>query len=172
MGSNKWTEGEFYDIQRTAMINKYIPGGKNDIALVKIKQRFQFNEHVKPVPIRSSFVGGGENVTVSGWGRMNANDTSPSPNLRFATYETMTNEECLKAGEPFSYLAKYSSVLCTKSRANERTCRGDSGGPLVMKGELVAIVSFGQRGCPSGLPNGYIRVAHYLEWINGQIVEV
>lgn len=172
VGSIKWAEGDFYEVQEIVLVRKYISGGKNDIALLKIKESFRFNDHVKPVPIRSSFVGGGENVTVSGWGRLQANDTSPSEYLQFVTYETMTNDECSREREPFSYLAKYSAVLCTKSLAGERTCRGDSGGPLVLNGELVGIVSFGQRGCPLGLPNGFIRVAHYLEWINDHISEI
>nr|CAD7461461.1 unnamed protein product [Timema tahoe] len=47
--------------------------------------------------------------------------------------------------------------------------RGDSGGPLVANGALVGIVSWGQP-CALGVPDVYVRVSDYIDWIYNNIV--
>nr|CAD7405455.1 unnamed protein product [Timema cristinae] len=46
---------------------------------------------------------------------------------------------------------------------------GDSGGPLVANGALVGIVSWGQP-CALGVPDVYVRVSDYIDWIYNNIV--
>ncbi len=69
-------------------------------------------------------------------------------------------------------------TLCAAARADDGTialrkdsCQGDSGGPLTRAGDrdgdarvLVGLVSSG-RGCGSGTPGLYTRVAYYEAWI-------
>lgn len=53
-------------------------------------------ENTKVVELSEEEVKPETKITVSGWGKTRANDTSISPLLYYATFTTISNEECQK----------------------------------------------------------------------------
>ena len=49
-------------------------------------------------------------------------------------------------------------------------CQGDSEGPAVSNGKLVGLVSFGYGCARPGILGVYMKLTHYKEWINAQIL--
>lgn len=48
-------------------------------------------------------------------------------------------------------------------------CNGDSGGALVANGEVIGMLSWG-RACGSNLPDVFVRISSYVDWINQKAV--
>ena len=106
------------------------PGGhKPDIALLKLKQPFHFNEFVQPIDIMDEPQA--EKVkwaTVAGWGRVSNNFLVEPVNALFYTeVKQLPSKLChsLYQKDPF--------YLCFGDpRGGRGPCFGDSGGPLVV----------------------------------------
>ncbi|XP_037717765.1 serine protease snake [Drosophila subpulchrella] len=71
--------------------------------------------------------------------------------------------------------------LCAKDYSGKMdTCQGDSGGPLLLHQQernhhdripyVVGITSFGGA-CATGEPGVYVRIVHYIQWIEQQVWE-
>lgn len=165
VGTNNWHAGDEYEVEKVVE-HRYDEEGnrENDIALVKAKKPIQFSDRVKPIKIRSEYVGSGEEAVVSGWGRYNMTHSSESMN--FIALKTISNEECKKLSKFPDMI--YATSLCTFTKADEGVCFGDSGGPLVVDGELVGLVSWGQA-CALGYPDVYTRVSEYREWVREEM---
>ncbi|XP_050076061.1 collagenase-like [Anopheles maculipalpis] len=137
----------------------------NDVALVKLPQKVEFNENVQPVRLptgNDDFAG--ESVVVSGWG-LTENGGPVSQQLQYATLQVITNSECQKT---FSPLVVRKSTLCARGDEKESPCNGDSGGPLVLAEDktLVGVVSFGHAlGCERGFPAAFARVTAFRDWV-------
>lgn len=142
-----------------------------DIALIKTKKPIKFSNFVESIPISSSFVDGGHNLTISGWGNINE-DGDMADILQFATLKSFSNVDCQKYYEKLNIT---SNMLCTNGTNNITSCHGDSGGPLAMKGQLVGIVSFGdgtkEGVCYSDSPTVFMRVSSFIDWISKQMWE-
>jgi len=144
----------------------------NDIALLKLKQKIDFNKYsgtVTPVCLpdlpRKYY---GELVTVSGWGLLNDGGNA-AKKLQEVDLEIIWMKECR---EDFHYKKNWitSKMMCT-FKQNSDACQGDSGGPLVRvnptsgKYEQVGVVSWGI-GCASPkYPGVFVKLSHYLIWI-------
>ncbi|XP_035906192.1 collagenase-like [Anopheles stephensi] len=137
----------------------------NDVALVKLPQKVEFNENVQPVRLptgNDDFAG--ESVVVSGWGLMETGGPV-SQDLQYATLKVITNAECQKT---FSPLVVRKTTLCARGDEKESPCNGDSGGPLVLAEDktLVGVVSFGHAlGCERGFPAAFARVTAFRDWV-------
>ncbi|CAO1411402.1 unnamed protein product [Diamesa serratosioi] len=89
--------------------------------------------------------------------------------LQFTTMIALTNEECNRyyTGNFIDW-----NKMCARGDPNQRSgiCGGDSGGPLVVyennEAVQIGISIVGLGGCDSGYPNGFTRVAAYLDWIS------
>ncbi|XP_063700653.1 collagenase-like isoform X2 [Culicoides brevitarsis] len=147
----------------------------NDIALFILPEKLTYTENIKPIQLPSysqkdkSFVG--EKATVSGHGKTGDHE-SVSTKLMYVYTKVIENEECRKH---FGRRLIKPFTLCVVGwdSANQSTCQGDSGGPLVVDddnlGEVIQIgvVSFvAKKGCEAQIPTGFVRVSHYLDWIN------
>ncbi|XP_063230454.1 chymotrypsin BI-like [Bacillus rossius redtenbacheri] len=143
----------------------------NDIALIKLPSKVQYNENIQPVrlPARSQVTENFTNdeATVSGWGWANQSAMEPSPVLRYVTVTVMSNEACSKI-----FHKVRDTNLCTTGAGGKNPCYGDSGGPLALKGAdgrwtQIGVVSYGSNwGCEAGRPAAYTRVSSYLRWIS------
>lgn len=158
-------KGQRYEVIKTIPNNAFDPNtARNDIALLKTKDRIIFSDLVKPIPIRSSFVEGGVLATSSGWGFKNYPGKA-TEKLQAVSIKTLSNEECYKDTEEKNRVFIQDSVLCTSSEKGQGVCKGDSGGPLVVEGELVGVVSWGSP-CARGYPDVFTRLSEFTKWMN------
>ncbi|EFA05688.1 chymotrypsin BI [Tribolium castaneum] len=142
----------------------------NDIALIELTKELTLDDNTKVVELSNEEITPGTEVTISGWGKTRANDTSINPLLNYVTLTTITNEECQTAYGMTGVI--FDEMMCAKSGKNpvQSPCHGDSGGPVVVdfdkKPKHVAVASFvSSEGCESGFPSGYTRTSAYFDWI-------
>ncbi|KAJ9575982.1 hypothetical protein L9F63_007082 [Diploptera punctata] len=140
----------------------------NDIALIKVRTPFIYNDAVKPISIATKSPSSGAAAVVTGWGvtrevNENQHDDLPSQ-LREVQLFINTGLGCILTSR---YLDK--NMLCvTAAKSYTGACYGDSGGPLVSNGKLVGIVSGGIYQCALGYPDIYTNVANFREWIKSK----
>lgn len=155
---------------------KYNPSTlNNDIALLVLPEKLTFTDNISPVQLPSysqkdtSFEG--EKATVSGHGKTGDKE-SVSTKLMYVYTKVIANDECRKH---FGRRLVKEFTLCVVGwdNPNQSTCQGDSGGPLVVYDDdldesiQVGVVSFvAKKGCEAQIPTGFVRVSHYLDWIN------
>lgn len=96
--------------------------------------------------------------------------TALSDTLNWVEKRIVSNAQCTQTYGPSVIL---SSTMCAIGWDfnGQSTCNGDSGGPLVIDDGgvylQIGIVSFvSNKGCSSGHPAGYVRIASYLKWIS------
>jgi secreted trypsin-like serine protease len=145
-----------------------------DISIIRLPQRIQFNDRIKPVCLPNRHYVGrtftDELTYVSGWGQPKDSATRAAPYLKEAEVRVVTNNECRVA---FRGVVN-GNLICTSTREEASPCKGDSGGPLMIKQDSgvgpyytqIGIVSFGPTTCESGLPMGYTRLTAFLDFIN------
>lgn len=146
----------------------------NDVSLLILPTRLTFTRNIAPIKLprysqrSTSFAN--QKATVSGHGR--TSDTSTvSSRLMYVHTRVITNSECARH---YGTQIIRDFTICTVGwdNARQQTCQGDSGGPLITYdnslGEniLIGVVSFvSGRGCEARIPAGFVRVTHYLDWI-------
>ncbi|XP_026475239.1 LOW QUALITY PROTEIN: complement factor D-like [Ctenocephalides felis] len=172
VGLTKLTEGgDVYEAEKYIVHEEYDHYKIiNDIALLKIKNRIQFSDKVKPGVLGSDFIDGGVELTLNGWGVISntgINNTIPSNKLQVMRPTTFTTEECQEA----LYKLIYDTQLCAMAKKGTGACVGDSGGPLTIgKNTVVGLVSWGKHPCGNGnFPDVYTRVSAFLDWIEKNI---
>lgn len=146
----------------------------DDIALVKLPKKVEFNENIKPIRLPSKSEQGntfkGVKGIVSGWGKDSDAATSISPVLRWEDDEIISN---LKCKLQYLFILKDSNI-CMSGANGRSTCNGDSGGPLYIDDSdgqptQVGIVSFGSRlGCEKNFHPVFTRVTSYIDWISSK----
>lgn len=144
---------------------------QHDLALMRTKKSMKFNSLVRPISIRSSFLGPNEVAVASGWG-FTAVDGPKANALQFLHFKTITNEECLELiPEEDKHSVHKGSLCITQLGQGRGICSGDSGGPLTVNDELVGVASWVSSYCGSDDPDVYTRVSDYLNWIEEHITK-
>jgi trypsin len=134
-----------------------------DVSVVQTSSAITFNPNVQPIALGSSFVGGGVNAVVSGWGSTTTGGPLPI-NLQYLITTTLTNADCLnRVGSAVQDFVPESKI-CTLTRAGEGICQGDSGGPLAAGNAVIGISSWAFS-CARGLPDAFDRVSSARAWI-------
>lgn len=144
----------------------------NDLAIVTLAKAVKNEAHISPIclpPAKQTFAFG--SCVVTGWG-------NKEPILKEAFVECIDDEDCearLRTTKLGPYYKLNHGFLCATNR-NQQTCSVDGGGPLVCKREdgtyaLVGLVSWAVDCESEGIPEAYVRVQNYLEWISGQRVQ-
>jgi len=143
---------------------------RNDIGLIRLPQKVEFNDIIRPVCLPSySDVDdrfAGLDAPASGWGKPTDSADSISPVLREVTTKTITNLVCV-----FELFQITANNICISGAGGKSTCNGDSGGPLhkVMddgRMKQIGITSFGLAlGCELGFHGAFTRTTSYLEFI-------
>ncbi|KAL4218508.1 CLIP domain-containing serine protease [Mactra antiquata] len=144
-----------------------------DIAILKLEEKLEFNEFVKPIRLANLRNEGGISVLndckVAGFG----NITSPQKQLPWMLQEAPTNlisrGYCRRLNSFYApHLRVTRTHICTKD-SGYGACYGDGGSPLVCFDAKkmpyqVGIISWGSLDCWEGF-NVYTRVARFRRWI-------
>lgn len=107
---------------------------------------------------------------IAGWG-LNA-DNKISDNLNFVDLQIIDNFSCAST---FGTSRIVDHVVCGIgwSNRNQNTCGGDSGGGLLIRQNdqwvHAGIAAFGAKACARGHPAGFMRTAHFYEWISQNV---
>lgn len=146
----------------------------NDIAVVLLKTPIRFNQFVQPVclPTKGQPYQEGVNCTISGWGSTQSGSSAHSLELRAAKVPILSNTVC---NQPEVYGNNVTDgMLCAGTLdGGVDACEGDSGGPLVCTSErghtLYGIISWGFHCGYVNKPGVYVKVSHYLDWIEQKL---
>ena len=155
----------------------------NDIALVKLEQKVEFNRFVRTVCLPEKNEGDLVIPTkygyVAGWGATKAlkpGERAPdhrrySNVLKHSAYEIQQNRLCgNRSALPFNSTV---SFCAGNGKGGNDTCHGDSGGAFVREGKrgdkyqwiVTGLVSWGE-GCAQENQYGYYtRVYPFIDWI-------
>ncbi|KAK6756866.1 hypothetical protein RB195_014970 [Necator americanus] len=141
----------------------------HDWAIIELEYRIEFSERIVPIclpPLRPSI---DKVLTIAGWGRSYIfNESGPM----IHEIPMIIDSKC---GRPVTDKLPYDApdYLCATSlNTNDyfapRTCHGDSGAGMEQIDErgrsiLIALTSFGTKGCPSNELARFTRVSHYLQ---------
>jgi len=149
---------------------------ENDIALVRLPEKIEFNDYIRPACLPPSedenngYVG--ELTTPVGWGKNSDNAGGITPTLQMVSdLPVIDNPTCNSV-----YGIIYDGIMCIDSSDGKGVCNGDSGGSLNMRQEgednkwtQVGVASFvSSNGCESGDPHGFTRVAYFGQWIESE----
>ncbi|XP_077494510.1 ovochymase-2-like [Amblyomma americanum] len=147
----------------------------NDIALIKVNKKIEFQEWIMPACLPDSK---DMSVTVeyitAGWGLTSEHAKLPKA-LRAVRLTRMPDGECEKILKQSAQQAIDSATFLCTYHADRGFCAGDSGGPLVgfrsdLRWELVGIVSF-NFGCEHAWgPSVFTRVSYFMPWIKRQLM--
>ncbi|XP_077286470.1 collagenase-like [Arctopsyche grandis] len=146
----------------------------NDLGLITLPTSIVENNDMRAIrlPRQSEFgeTHEGKVATVSGYG-YTANNGPISQTLNFVALNVISNERCI---QDYGNQVVIASTICCKGiqTTAQSTCSGDSGGPLIVSDSdggvtQIGVVSFvSGAGCDSGGASGYVRIGHFLNWVN------
>jgi len=166
----------------------------NDIALVMLTERVEFNDNVNPISLprdysEDSLANGVtfEKLVVSGWGKTSYDQDmwtkfngvyARTSQLKKLQQSYVRTDECLETSPHKRHysrlLARLPTIplICTKGTfGTSDSCENDSGGPLMgitasNHVEIIGVLSHGSRKCDNSQPTIYTRVSKFLPWIN------
>uniref|UniRef100_A0A0K8TED8 Peptidase S1 domain-containing protein n=1 Tax=Lygus hesperus TaxID=30085 RepID=A0A0K8TED8_LYGHE len=175
---NRNASPEMYQISRAVKHPDYFkPQAYNDIALFKLNSTVRFNRFIRPICLHGIPSPENKAVLASGWGATDFESHGSSILLK-AGLEVVENEECRKKYPTSSKGVRQflpqgvsnETHICAGAEGKD-TCQGDSGGPLQQvltdpycMYSLLGVTSLGAR-CSTRRPGIYVRVEHYLPWI-------
>uniref|UniRef100_A0AB38ZEJ3 Venom S1 protease 8 n=1 Tax=Oncocephalus sp. TaxID=2944721 RepID=A0AB38ZEJ3_9HEMI len=148
-------------------------GQHNDIAIVVLKDKIQFNQQVGRACLPTKrFDLVGKQVVAAGWGRTTAEGSGSSILLK-VTLDVQPLDYCKKS---YSYMkTNPATQICTHTDKKD-SCKGDSGGPLMYYDPEskrifhVGIASFG-KSCATKDGGVWTDVFAFSDWIQKTIAE-
>ena len=144
----------------------------NDITILQLTESVQFNEYVQPACLPGPDPQPDESVVLIGWGALKMNG---------GAYHKLKQTKVKVVGDCENYWGPFYDAekqFCVGDpETGDSACQGDSGGPMLYQhnGQWIVsgIASFVYvKACttyPNSLPNVYVRVSAYLDWINSVI---
>lgn len=139
----------------------------NDIALIRLTEKFDLTRAVATIPIDSTDLAKPDTmVTTIGWGRQSPTDTTPPRVLKKANFKLPAEGICEKS----PILTVHNASQQCDLDFSESVCTGDSGGPLLCNdndtklNHVCGVASFVTH--PDCLGGGvFTRVFHFRNWI-------
>uniref|UniRef100_A0A0K0EPC1 C-type lectin domain-containing protein n=1 Tax=Strongyloides stercoralis TaxID=6248 RepID=A0A0K0EPC1_STRER len=162
-----------FEIEEITIHPSYQDIFKNDIAIIKVSEKFNFTDSIKPIclpPIDYKFEEG-QQCVISGFGRIddsnNDSNEKYSQFLQIATVPILNLNSCQVNN--YDIQLNYNTICAGYKSGNIDACQGDSGGPLVCMYEgiyyLAGIVSWGEGCGKKNSPGIYTSVSSYISWI-------
>ncbi|XP_058832845.1 chymotrypsin-2-like isoform X2 [Topomyia yanbarensis] len=167
VGTNSLEEGgQRYKVAKSIVHIRYDkPKYHNDIALIRLALKLEFNDNVTAIQCYTKDVPENATLTVTGWGLTSMNGPIPTQ-LQTIDVRHVSYAECKRLhGNSTAVGIEH---ICTASEAGEGFRKGDSGSPLTYQGKLVGVVNFMKNGALR-LPGVYARVLYYHDWIRTNI---
>ncbi|KAK7080093.1 CLIP domain-containing serine protease [Halocaridina rubra] len=149
----------------------------NDIAVIRLENLVDFasNPHITPVCLpskQSDFTN--YRCFATGWGRNTfVGSGKISHVLKAIEVPVLEKQRCQQILQNTRFGVNFvlpEGNICA-GEENRDTCTGDGGGPLVCQGldgnmQLAGLLSWGIGCGQQGIPGVYVKVSHYLDWIN------
>ncbi|XP_045487434.1 chymotrypsin-2-like [Pieris rapae] len=171
------TGGTRHKIKKLVPHEKYSKAtGKNDIGVVQVKGKIQYNDNVQPIQLVKQHIRIGRKCLLTGWGKTDLKKNIYPNNLQILYFQTVSNYGCTKKlytrpsvrpGLPVN-----NGQLCAKHPKNQGMCHGDSGGPLVFeegnKFLQLGVASWGIS-CAKDFPDVFASVPGNYAWIQSKI---
>ncbi|XP_055321697.1 uncharacterized protein LOC129577895 isoform X2 [Sitodiplosis mosellana] len=165
------------DVQSVHVHPEYYAGTlDNDLAILKlaVPVDFQNNPHISPacLPDRYSDFSG-QRCWTTGWGKDAFGDFGKYQNiLKEVDVPIIGHQQCEQQlrNTRLGYTYQLNpGFICAGGEEGKDACKGDGGGPMVCERngawQLVGVVSWGI-GCGQvNVPGVYVKVSHYLDWI-------
>lgn len=136
----------------------------HDLAIIKLVQKLEFNQFVRPIMLSTRSPKNGENAYFCGWGSDIKGTLSQY--MRVLDVKITSSQQCkLKYGEDYNQ-----NVQICAGNLYYDFCLGDSGGPLVQyvdgRWYVIGIISYTGEMCSDGKPSVYSDVFRYYSWIS------
>lgn len=149
----------------------------NNIAIIALEVRVEFDEHVQPIALPSSGVAMQfpfEEGTTTGFGMVDGENPIYSPHLLRSFHRVLTNSECTSRW-PHMNLQMAQNFCALDHRKITNICGGDQGSAFTVmeRGILTVfgIASFTNETCDPENGAVLVRVSSYLKWIQTVIGE-
>lgn len=151
--------------------------------MIEFEGDVDFDHNIHPACIQTELNDVPEDVqlTIAGWGSIEADRTNLSKVLLKANLNIVPLDRCNETLTKFNELSNLPSLRAlSKSQMcalnlmiRSDACQGDSGGPLFIHhpsgmSTIIGIISFGVS-CGTALPGVYTRIASYVDWIENTI---
>lgn len=127
-----------------------------DIALIIMDEVLIFSKKIQPISLYSANSEPQHKtpVLVAGYGR--------TENFRYTGL--------LKFNILYSQRIINNTIILLQHRIGSGVCFGDSGGPAVINNKLVGVASFVQITCGTHLPDGFVYLPSFFNFINKYLV--
>jgi secreted trypsin-like serine protease len=110
--------GSRHEVEWFKIHEEYVELNRCDIAIMKMKQQFKFDEKISAIKFSNNFVDGGETCVLTGWGFTFPVRVGSTPKkLQRAELSTITNEDCKSRGLPVN-----PTEICTFTRFGQGAC--------------------------------------------------
>ncbi|XP_055633812.1 trypsin 3A1-like [Toxorhynchites rutilus septentrionalis] len=122
-----------------------------DVSVIKIKGTFE-GTIITPVPFvfTKKYIEEGTFATVAGWG-MTSPGGSLADNLMAVNVPIVSQKNCRQQwGE-----SRITENMVCAGEPGRDSCNADSGGPLIVNGQLLGVVSWGDRQCGGSFAGVY-----------------
>ncbi|XP_029725630.2 uncharacterized protein LOC109426652 isoform X6 [Aedes albopictus] len=149
----------------------------NDLAILKMDRPVDFTgtPHISPACLPDKFTDfSGQRCWTTGWGKDAFGDYGKYQNiLKEVDVPIVNHHQCQNQLRQTRLGYSYNlnpGFICAGGEEGKDACKGDGGGPLVCdrngSWQVVGIVSWGIGCGKANVPGVYVKVAHYLDWIN------
>lgn len=165
------------DVTNVAIHPEYYAGTlDNDLAILRLNVPVDFTNapHISPACLPDKFSDyTGHRCWTTGWGKDAFGDFGKYQNiLKEVDVPIINQQQCQQQlrNTRLGYSYKLNpGFICAGGEEGKDACKGDGGGPMVCERngswQLVGVVSWGI-GCGQvNVPGVYVRVSHYLDWI-------
>lgn len=158
---------------------------KHDIALIELEEPLKMNNKIKAIPINTTFFEGQVSAIAFGFGGAYVSSQfkrkkienrihyfkfffifkDNNVNLQSLQVTTMTNPECRTRVDKLTPVYDFATLCAFSGDKKKRMGHGDAGGPLVHANALIGLSSWNPQVVGSGKPEGFTRIATYIQWI-------
>ncbi|KFB34778.1 AGAP010730-PA-like protein [Anopheles sinensis] len=145
---------------------------KNDIALLALKTRVQYQVHIQPICLpEETDEFDGERCISNGWGSVEGSYARIMKKISLPVVPRAKCQRMLQFAGLGPLYRLPEGFMCAGGETNVDTCKGDGGSPLACRRPddsfvLAGIVSWGIACGGHNRPGAYVAVNKYVSWIN------